>query len=137
MNPSDARTTIEGQITFLPTADLHATDAFYQGILGLPLVRDQGVCRIYATAAGAYLGFCDRGYAVPDVYRVVLTLLVGDVHGAFERLRARGAAVVSAPAHSQRYAALTAFVRDPNGYLVELQRFDEPLERMAAPGAEL
>ncbi len=132
MNTSDVRAPIEGQITFLPTGDLSATDAFYQGLLGLPLVRDQGVCRIYASAEGAYLGFCDRGYAVPDSYRVVLTLLVDDVDGALARLRDRGAEVVSAPAHSQRYAALTAFVRDPNGYLVELQRFDEPLARPEA-----
>ncbi len=135
MNPAAARTPIQGQITFLPTADLHATDAFYRGLLGLPLVRDQGVCRIYATAAGAYLGVCDHGYAVPDEYRVVLTLLVDDVEGVFERLREQGAAVVSAPAHSQRYAALTAFVRDPNGYLVELQRFDEPLALPEASAA--
>ena len=90
-------------------------------------MRDQGICRIYATAPGAYLGFCDRGYAVPDRYRVVLTLLVDDVEAAFERVRAAGAEVVSEPAHSERFAAVTAFVRDPNGYLVELQRFDEPL----------
>ena len=46
---------VAGQITFLPTADLAATDAFYTGLVGLPLVRDQGVCRIYGTAPGAYL----------------------------------------------------------------------------------
>lgn len=120
-------TTLHGQVTFLPTADLVATDAFYAGLLGLPLVRDQGVCRIYATVPGAYLGFCERGYAVPDRYRVVLTLLVDDVVEAFERVRAAGAEVVSEPAHSERFAAVTGFVRDPNGYLVELQRFDEPL----------
>ena len=130
MNASDVSAPIEGQITFLPTGDLSATDAFYQGLLGLPLVRDQGVCRIYATGAGAYLGFCDRGSALTDAHRVVLTLLVDDVAGAFVRLRAAGAEIVSPPAHSQRYAALSAFVRDPNGYLVELQRFDEPLARL-------
>ncbi len=123
------RSTLQGQVTFLPTDDLDATHAFYADLLGLPLVRDQGICRIYATAPGAYLGFCDRGYAVPDRYRVVLTLLVDDVEGAFARVRQAGAEVVSEPAHSERFAAVTAFVRDPNGYLVELQRFDEPLSR--------
>lgn len=118
---------IEGQITFLPTADLTTTDAFYAGVLGLRLVRDQGICRIYATAPGAYLGFCDRGDAVPSEHRVVLTLLVGDVKAAFDRAVANGATAVEAPAHSARFAALTGFVRDPNGYLVEFQRFDEPL----------
>ncbi len=50
MNPSNARTPIQGQITFLPTADLHATDAFYQGVLGLPLVRAQGAEVVSAPA---------------------------------------------------------------------------------------
>jgi predicted enzyme related to lactoylglutathione lyase len=120
-------TPIRGQITFLPTTDLEATQAFYGGVLGLALARDQGICRIFAAAPGAYLGFCDRGYVVPDAYRVVVTLLVDDVAEAFERLRAAGADVASEPRHDPRFAALTAFVRDPNGYLVELQRFDEPL----------
>lgn len=118
---------IEGQVTFLPTADLATTDAFYAGVLGLRLVRDQGICRIYATAQGAYLGFCERGYAVPSEHRVVLTLLVDDVAAAFDHAVRNGAPVVEPPAHSERFAALTGFVRDPNGYLVEFQRFDEPL----------
>ena len=116
------------QITFLPTADLVGTHAFYAGVLGLVQVRDQGLCRIYRTAPGAHVGFCDRGYAVPDGVRVVLTLLVEDVQGAFAEVVARGAPPVSAPAHSDRFACTSAFVRDPNGYLVELQRFDVPLE---------
>jgi predicted enzyme related to lactoylglutathione lyase len=115
------------QITFLPTADLDATHAFYADVLELALVRDQGLCRIYRTAPGAHLGFCDRGYAVPDGVRVVLTLLVDDVQAAFDAVVARGAPAVAAPAHSARFACTSAFVRDPNGYLVELQRFDVPL----------
>ena len=125
------RVDLRGQVTFLPTADLVATDSFYGGLLGLPLVRDQGVCRIYATAPGAYVGFCDRGYTVPERYRVVVTLLLDDVEGAFARLRDAGAEVVSEPAHSERFAAVTAFVRDPNGYLLELQRFDVPLDHVS------
>jgi catechol 2,3-dioxygenase-like lactoylglutathione lyase family enzyme len=116
-----------GQVTFLPTTDLVAVDAFYGGLLGLPLVRDQDVCRIYETSPGAYLGFCDRGYAVPTEFRVVLTMIVDDVPGAHAALLARGATPEGPPAHSARYAVTSFFVRDPSGYLVEWQRFDEPL----------
>jgi catechol 2,3-dioxygenase-like lactoylglutathione lyase family enzyme len=122
-----------GQVTFLPTADLAAVDAFYGVLLGLPLVRDQGVCRIYETSPGAYLGFCDRGYAVPDQFRVVLTLIVEDVVAAHDVLLARGATPEGPPAHSDRYAVTSFFVRDPNGYLLELQRFDVPLPATGAP----
>jgi catechol 2,3-dioxygenase-like lactoylglutathione lyase family enzyme len=116
-----------GQITFLPTTDLAAVDAFYGRLLGLPLVRDQDVCRIYETGPGAYLGFCDRGYAVPAEFRVVLTLLVDDVEGAHAALAARGAVPDGPPTHRDRYAVTSFFVRDPSGYLLEVQRFDVPL----------
>ncbi len=116
-----------GQVTFLPTADLAAVDAFYGGLLGLPLARDQGVCRIYRSGPAAYLGFCDRGYAVPTEFRVVLTLLVDDVAAAHAALVARGVRPEGPPAHSDRYAVTSFFVRDPNGYLVEVQRFDVPI----------
>ena len=116
-----------GQVVFLPTSDLNATHDFYAGSLGLPLVRDQDVCRIYRASPGAYWGFCDRGYAVPEEYQVVLTLLVDDVEAAHAELVARGVAPEGPPAHSDTYEVTSFFVRDPNGYLVELQRFDVPV----------
>jgi catechol 2,3-dioxygenase-like lactoylglutathione lyase family enzyme len=116
-----------GQVTFLPTADLDATHAFYAGAVGLPLVRDQGLCRIYRTGRDAFVGFCARGYAIPRDYRVVVTLLVDDVADAHARLLARGVVPETAPKHSEAFQVTSFFVRDPNGYLLELQRFDEPL----------
>ncbi|MDF1521264.1 MAG: VOC family protein [Trueperaceae bacterium] len=104
-----------------------ATAAFYEDVLGLALVRDQGVCRVYATAPGAYLGFCARGYAVPSDVRVVLTLLVDDVAAAHAALVAAGGEAEGPPRHSDAFRCTSSFFRDPNGYLVELQRFDEPL----------
>ena len=52
------------QVTFLHTVDLDATAHFYESMLGLPLALDQGVCRIYRVAAGAYVGFCRRTEAL-------------------------------------------------------------------------
>ena len=42
------------QVVFLPTGDLERADRFYQEVLGLPLVLDQGVCRIYRTGSQAF-----------------------------------------------------------------------------------
>jgi catechol 2,3-dioxygenase-like lactoylglutathione lyase family enzyme len=119
--------TPRGQVTFLPTADLEATHAFYGDLIGLPLVRDQGLCRIYRTGVDAFVGFCARGYAIPREFRVVVTLLVDDVAEAFERLIDRGVVAETTPKHSPTFQVTSFFVRDPNGYLLELQRFDEPL----------
>jgi catechol 2,3-dioxygenase-like lactoylglutathione lyase family enzyme len=123
-----------GTVSFLPTDDLERTDAFYRGLLGLALVRDQGVCRIYRASlgsgevdGGSYWGFCQRGYVAPTDVRIVLTLLVADLAGAHAALVARGANPEGPPRHSEQYAVTSFFLRDPNGYWVEFQRFDEPV----------
>ncbi len=114
-------------ITFLHTGDLEATTRFYAGTLGLPLVRDQGVCRIFRAAPSAYLGFCTHLEA-PRPEGVILTLVTKVVDGWYAGLRARGVEFVKPPAHNPRYQIYHCFLKDPNGYLLEIQRFDQPLE---------
>ena len=121
------------QITFLDTDDLARTADFYERILGLRLARDQGTCRIYHVCGGAYLGFCRRGAASPTAPRdaagvTVLTLITDRVDEWCRRLEAHGVEIVKPPADNPPYRIYNAFARDPNGYLVEIQRFWEPLE---------
>lgn len=119
--------TFDQAIAFLHTSNLEATTRFYAGTLGLPLVRDQGVCRIFRATPSAYLGFCTHLDA-PHPEGIILTLVAEDVDGWYERLRAQGVEFVKAPAHNPRYQIYHCFFKDPNGYLLEIQRFDAPLE---------
>ncbi|MEM6428972.1 MAG: VOC family protein [Deinococcota bacterium] len=116
-----------GLVMFLPTDNLDAVSNFYETLLGLPLVRDQGLCRIFQTAPGAYIGFCNREYTIPTDYRVVITLLIDDVDGAYKVLKSQGIETENSPELSEQFNVYQFFVRDPNGYLVEVQRFNEPL----------
>jgi catechol 2,3-dioxygenase-like lactoylglutathione lyase family enzyme len=123
---------ITQQITFLDTADLARTADFYERILGLRLARDQGRCRIYHVCGGAYVGFCRRDTASPISPRgaaavTVLTLVTDDVDGWCAHLAAQGVEIVQTPADKPPYRIYNAFARDPDGYLVEIQRFWEPL----------
>ena len=43
-------------ITFCYTLDLKRTAEFYEEIMGLPLVLDQGGCRIYEVSQGPISG---------------------------------------------------------------------------------
>jgi catechol 2,3-dioxygenase-like lactoylglutathione lyase family enzyme len=120
------------QITFLDTPDLARTADFYERILGLRLARDQGTCRIYHVCDGAYLGFCRRDRASAVAPReaaavVVLTLITDQVDEWCARLAAEGVEIVKEPADNPPYRIYNAFARDPNGYLIEIQRFWEPL----------
>lgn len=118
---------IDQQITFLYTRDLEASAAFYEDVLGLPLVRDQGDCRIYRVSSTGYLGFCRRVDTPEQPSGIILTLITADVDGWYERLRARGVTFEKPPAANPQYQIYHCFLRDPNGYLIEIQRFDEPL----------
>jgi catechol 2,3-dioxygenase-like lactoylglutathione lyase family enzyme len=118
---------IAQQITFLDTRDLGRTADFYERILGLRLARDQGACRIYHVSGGAYLGFCERAGAPAPAGGLTLTLVTDDVDEWCRHLKAHGVELVREPADNAPYRIYNAFVRDPNGYLVEIQRFWEPL----------
>jgi catechol 2,3-dioxygenase-like lactoylglutathione lyase family enzyme len=115
----------ESQITFLATQDLRATVQFYERTLGLRLVLDQGQCRIYKVAEGAYLGFCKRK-EVPAAEGVIVTLVTEDVDTWCDRLRDHGVKIEKEPAYNPKYKIYHCFLRDPNGYLVEIQRFEDP-----------
>jgi catechol 2,3-dioxygenase-like lactoylglutathione lyase family enzyme len=119
---------IEQQITFLYTRDLAATAHFYEQVLGLPLWLDQGTCRIYHVAGSALLGFCQRdalpaSLAGPGEDRLILTLVTPAVDAWYASLSEQGVVFEKPPAVNPRYHIYHCFLRDPNGYLIEIQRF--------------
>ena len=126
MTAGDAPIPPIGQfITFLYVEDLEASDRFYSGILGLPLLVDQGSCRIFLVAADAYLGVCERsGRASPE--GLIITLVSEEVDAWHDRLTALGVPAEQEPRQNDHYGVYHAFYRDPDGYLVEIQRFLDP-----------
>ena len=123
MSPAAAKQ----QITFIYCRDLARSTRFYRETLGLPLALDQGDCRIFRVAEGAFLGVCRcrEGRAVAPE-GVVVSLVTEDVDGWHERLAAAGVPIAAAPSYSAQFRVYSFFARDPAGYLVEFQRFDRP-----------
>ena len=119
------RPPLDQQVTFLYTQDLAASHAFYAGVLGLPLVLDQGTCRIYRVSGTAFVGVCRRETSVrPD--GVILTLVSADVDGWHAHLVAQGVLIEKPPTYHPAYNIYHCFLRDPNGYLLEIQTFLDP-----------
>ncbi len=114
------------QITFLNTEKLEETARFYEEILQLPLALDQGNCRIYQASPGGYLGFCQNIGAPECTPGIILTLVTEDVDEWHRNLSKRGVTFEKPPAHNKKYNIYHCFLRDPNGYLVEIQRFEDP-----------
>lgn len=125
------RPKISGQITFLYTQNLEEIARFYEQCIGLSLKLDQGSCRIYQVSADGYLGFCQVAVAAeaapaPCTGKVILTLVTPDVDGWYQYLCEQGIEFEKPPAVNERYRIYHCFLRDPDGNLVEIQRFLHP-----------
>jgi catechol 2,3-dioxygenase-like lactoylglutathione lyase family enzyme len=116
---------LDALITFLPVADLERTHAFYNGVLGLPLALDQGSCRIYRVAGGGFVGFCakDGAGAVPGI---IVTLVTDDVDAWHARVTEAGLETDGAPRLNPQYDIYHFYTTDPDGWAVEVQRFEDP-----------
>lgn len=119
------------QITFLYALDPDASRRFYGAVLGLPLVLDQGSCAIYAAAGTrAFLGVCrasgPREAADPRREGGVVLTLVCDAVGAWhDYLAAAEVPILAPPSRHPVHGILHFFFRDPAGYLLEIQQFED------------
>lgn len=119
------------QVTFLHTDDLAETAVFYEQILGLERVLDQGACLIFATGSDAFLGFCEsvgsRLGADKTADPVIVTLVSEDVDRWYDYLCQHNIPVEKPPTLNEKFNIYHLFLRDPNNYLIEIQTFLDPL----------
>jgi len=118
---------ISQHITFLHAEDLESVKHFYCDLLGLPLARDQGTCLIFQVTETAYLGFCEHIEAIPSGRKVILTLVSDEVDEWYQALEDRGIQNITPPKNNPDYQIYHFFLQDPNGYWVEIQKFENPL----------
>ena len=126
------RPALDQQITFLYAEEPAACWRFYEDILELPLVQDQGRVRIYRVTGGqAFLGICPAREARlsenPRVEGGVLfTLVTQDVEGWHAFLAAKGVELPVQVTYAEAYGITHFFFKDPAGYTIEVQRFERP-----------
>jgi len=113
-------------VSFVYTPDLAAARYFYETILALPLIRDQKTCLIFKVSRDGYLGICQRENPA-NVEGIIITLVTEDVDTCFKAAVQRGAEVVQHPQQNEEYKIYHCFLKDPAGYKVEIQRFNERL----------
>lgn len=117
---------IEGMITFLYYKDLSQAARFYEDVLGLKLVIDQGFAKIYKVAEQAHIGLVDetRGYhRANPIKPVEITLLVPDVDAWYQHIRSLGIETLTEPTIMQSVNVQAFLLNDPEGYTLEIQRF--------------
>ena len=122
---------VPSSIVFLPCSDIQKTDAFYHGVLGLPIVQKQGENLSIFDTGYSYFGFYQYGDCRPLLSGpkgVCLSVNLADneaVLARFEELKDR-CNVYKAPARHPVFPVYSFFLLDPDGYLVEYQKIAQP-----------
>jgi predicted enzyme related to lactoylglutathione lyase len=120
---------LSSQITFLYFKELAGPAHFFEEVLQLPKVDDQGFARIYRISGGAFIGIVDeaQGYCdAPVAKNVLITLVTDDVHQWYERLQDAGVAIAAPPAVQPKANVECFFFEGPGGYAFEIQKFLNP-----------
>ncbi len=117
---------IEQNVVWLYTENLDRLAAFYRDVIGLKQVLDQGICRVFQVSPTGFLGVCNKPGRPLGTKGMVFTFLVEDVEKAYELYKARGIEFDGPPHVSGGKTVYSCFFRDPEGYLLEFQEFNDP-----------
>lgn len=103
----------------IDTQDIAAAKPFYQDVLGLDVLMDQGWITTYGsqetmTVQVSFMAQGGSGTPVPD-----LSIEVDDVDAALEAMKATGFVIEYGPA-DEPWGVRRFFVRDPFGRLVNI-----------------
>ena len=115
---------VKGLIPWLYYRDLPKAMEFYEEVMGFEMVVDQGWSKIYRIRDGAYVGLVDErhGYhRASEDKPVIVCLNVRDADAWYERLKERGVELERQPRESERLRIKVFMLRDPEGYVIEIQ----------------
>lgn len=123
---------IDNHITFIYTQNLATSANFYERQMGLPLWLDQTTCRIYRLTDSSFLGICQvndssKGKFTAPPHNLIITIVTQAVDDWYHTLSARGVVFEAPPRYNEKYRIYHCFLKDPDGYLIEIQRFEHDL----------
>ena len=120
----------KGILTFFYYKDLAKAAEFYEKIMGFTLIQDQKWAKIFKIRDNAYMGCVDGnvGYhKYSDTKPVMLTVIVDDPDAWYEHFKKNGVKTINEP-HDDKALNLRIFLlHDPEGYVIEIQKFYEPI----------
>ncbi len=120
------RPPISQSIVFTYTDDLERASRFFHEVMALDFVVDQGACHIFRLTPESYLGVCRLPDRPQSQVGVTISIVSDDVDGWHDFLAASGVAFVRQPAASRAFGVYSALFLSPDGYRIEIQRFDDP-----------
>lgn len=122
MRPEHSAT--EKLITFLYYVDLPRAMAFYENVMGLKLVIDQGWSKIYEVTSSGYIGLVDQArgsHRAHPVKPVQICMRVAGVDAWHRYLLDEGITITKGPRDVPDLKIRAFVFNDPEGYQIEIQ----------------
>jgi hypothetical protein len=117
-------------ITWLYYKDMVAMENFYQEVMGLTRVADQGWAKIYSGSESGYIGLVDerRGmHSFTEKKAVNVSFIIDDLDGWFKYVKGNNSFTLREDSVStgpeSKYRAFVGY--DPEGYYFEFDTFHE------------
>jgi predicted enzyme related to lactoylglutathione lyase len=120
---------VDGLLTFFYYKDMARAGEFYEKIMGFELVQDQKWAKIFKVADNAYMGCVDGniGYHKHDPTKpVMLTVIVDDPDAWYEHFMEHGVETLDKPHDDVELNMRIFLLKDPEGYVIEIQKFNDP-----------
>jgi len=117
---------LNSQITFLYYKDFTEAKDFFENILNLEIIDNQGDAIIYRIAKGAFIGIVDekKGHCkAQDISAVLITLVTDNVKDWYEYLLSRGVKMETPIQKPENFPVECFFFKGPGGYEFEVQKF--------------
>ncbi|MEX0337718.1 MAG: VOC family protein [Arenibacterium sp.] len=114
----------EFAITFFYYRDLPRAMRFYEEVLGLKPIIDQGWCKVYQVTTGAHIGLVDETRGLRKAASdkpVQFCIRVPDVDAWYAYAKAKALKGLSEPFEIEALGFRAFVFEDPEGYQIEIQ----------------
>ena len=120
----------KASITWLYYKDVLGMQGFYEEVLGLPLVADQGWTKIYKVCDTGFIGLVDerRGmHQFTEQKGVTVSFIIDELEGWYDYVKSHNAFDLRSEkleiGPEEKYKAFVGY--DPEGYYLEFDLFQE------------
>jgi predicted enzyme related to lactoylglutathione lyase len=117
---------VQANIVWLYYKDVPAAQRFYEDVLGLQLMVDQGFAKVYQVSPTSFVGLVDEAqglHRASETKAVTVSFVTEQIDEWYQYFQQRGVKIRNPLASSARHPTRGFVALDPEGYFLEFERF--------------
>jgi predicted enzyme related to lactoylglutathione lyase len=119
---------VQANIVWLYYKDVPAAQRFYEDVIGLTLMVDQGFAKVYQVSPTSFVGLVDEAqglHRASDTKPVTVSFVTEQIDGWYDYLVSKGVKMRGPVGDAKRHPTRGFVAYDPEGYFLEFERFLE------------